>query len=235
MKQKILSMILAITMVLGMVVPSYADNNVSDLQLNNQQKQFSKEEILKLEPYISSSKGQFEFDAEKALKDGFDKDLVEGQKRFLNKLNCEAKENKILIKNNLEIESFPEYELELENKDLSALFRNSKSYSNCGGGKNTDYEYHWWGYSRYACDCDARRIVSNLNTAAGSGTMAAGTAAAVALKFPPAAIEAGIVAAGSTIGAGYWSLLATRIDANNEGNGVYIEMTWVLFFDITPQ
>lgn len=33
----------------------------------------------------------------------------------------------------------------------------------------------------------------------------------------------------------YFWLLASRLDANNFGRGVYIEMTWLLVFDITPQ
>ena len=37
------------------------------------------------------------------------------------------------------------------------------------------------------------------------------------------------------VSSAYWWLLASRLDANNHGHGVYVEMTWVLVFDITPQ
>lgn len=48
-------------------------------------------------------------------------------------------------------------------------------------------------------------------------------------------VGAALVAGGAAIDAGYWSLVATRIDANNQGRGVYIEMTRALVFNITPQ
>ena len=84
---------------------------------------------------------------------------------------------------------------------------------------------------RYANYCESKRIVSGLNTAAAAGTMVGGAAGAVAIVFP----LAGVVAGGAAFDAGYWWLVATRIDANNHGRGVYIEMTWALLFDITPQ
>lgn len=48
-------------------------------------------------------------------------------------------------------------------------------------------------------------------------------------------LKAALVVGGADIDAGYWSLVATRIDANNQGRGIYIEMTWALVFNITPQ
>ena len=60
-----------------------------------------------------------------------------------------------------------------------------------------------------------------------------------------ASVAAGIGAVGAYFGgigavpgglsSAYFWLLASRLDANNHGRGVYIEMTWALVFDITPQ
>lgn len=87
------------------------------------------------------------------------------------------------------------------------------------------------GYSRYADNCESKRLVIDLNTTAAAGTIAGGAAEIATLVFPGAALVAG----GAATDAGYWSLVATRIDANNQGRGVYIEMTWALVFNITPQ
>lgn len=65
--------------------------------------------------------------------------------------------------------------------------------------------------------------------------MTGGAAAGVAIVFPVTATVAGAIAAGAAFDAGYWWLLATRIDANNEGNGTIINMTHILIFDIEPQ
>ncbi len=59
--------------------------------------------------------------------------------------------------------------------------------------------------------------------------------ARIAVVFPVTAEVAGIIAAGAAFDAGYWWLLATRIGANNNGNGAIINMTHVLVFDIAPQ
>ena len=65
--------------------------------------------------------------------------------------------------------------------------------------------------------------------------MAGGAAAGIAIVFPVTAAVAGAIAAGAAFDAGYWWLVATRIDANNKGNGTIINMTNVLVFDIMPQ
>lgn len=103
-------------------------------------------------------------------------------------------------------------------------YRSGHAY-NCGGGTNTSSNYHWWGYSRYACDCETNRMSDDFSSAS---SIAAGAAVVGAYFGPIGAIPGGITGA-------YWSLIASRLDANNRGHGVYIEMTWALFFDITPQ
>ena len=181
---------------------------------------YSIKDIKKLEPYITVKNNIFEFDVEKAIKDGFDKDLVEGQKAYLDFLNSEAEKGIFEIQQNLEIKI---------NTKINNLYEN---YS-CDGYNS--FEVHWWGYSRYADNCETNRIINDLNSAAGIGTTAGGLAAIAAIVFPESAGVSGGIAAGATVTAGYEQLLASRMAANNRGKGVFIEMTWVGIFDITPQ
>ncbi|MFV0504910.1 MAG: hypothetical protein ACK5LT_13240 [Lachnospirales bacterium] len=95
----------------------------------------------------------------------------------------------------------------------------------CGGGLNTDTVEHWWGYARYACDCETNRMSADFNSCA---SVAVGVAVTGAYFGPITAVPGGLASS-------YWWLLSSRLDANNQGNGVYAEMTWVLAFDITPQ
>lgn len=211
--KKILCMSLAMIMMFSMTANVFASENSTD-KVNH----FNKEQIMQLEPYITVEDGLYKFDSEKAIKDGFNHDLVAGQKLYMEKLNNEATLGNISIDTDLKITS------QNNSNSQIALFRSCP-------GMNTSIEHHWWGYSRYADNCESKRLVSDLNTAAAAGTMVGGAAGIATLVFPGAALVAG----GAAIDAGYWSLVATRIDANNQGRGVYIEMTWALVFNITPQ
>lgn len=85
------------------------------------------------------------------------------------------------------------------------------------------WTYHWWGYDRKFTNSQADDYVDDLVTAAAGATIVAGLGSA----FPP-------VSGIATVQAGYWALLAVRVDANNEGNGVYVAVTWALIFDVEP-
>lgn len=210
--RKIFCLSLVITMIFSMTSNAFA-KEIDTKEFNV----FSKDEVMQLKPYIKVESGLYKFDSYKAIKDGYNSDMVEGQKLYLENLNNEAKLGNIFITSDLEI-------ITKNNRSLQNMYRSCP-------GKSTGIKQYWWGYSRYANDCESKRIVSDLNTAAAAGTMAGGAAGMASLIFPGAAIVAG----GAAFDAGYWWLVATRIDANNKGKGVYIEMTWALLFDITPQ
>ena len=137
---------------------------------------------------------------------------MKGQTSYLNTLNSQATNGEIAIANDLSITSF-------------TPISRAGHWASCGGGKNTDVTHHWWGYSRYACDCETNRMSADFNSCA---SVAAGVGVIGSYFGAVGAIPGGISSA-------YWWLLASRLDANNHGNGVYVEMTWVLAFDITPQ
>ncbi len=83
----------------------------------------------------------------------------------------------------------------------------------------TSWNYHWWGYDANFNNVDANDLKYTLLTV--------GSFAAAAGYFPPIGALGGLSAA-------YLGLIATRIDANNNGNGVYIGITWAAVFNIKP-
>ncbi|TWT05572.1 hypothetical protein FQV26_14180 [Planococcus sp. CPCC 101016] len=85
------------------------------------------------------------------------------------------------------------------------------------------WTYHWWGYDRNFTNSQAIRYVNDLNTVATGGAIAAGAAS----LFP-------IIGAGVAMTAGYYGLMATRVTANNRGNGVYVAQTWARVFNVKP-
>ncbi|PFX70716.1 hypothetical protein COL39_24525 [Bacillus cereus] len=87
-----------------------------------------------------------------------------------------------------------------------------------------EWTYHWWGYDRKFNNSQAKAYVKELNTVARTGAVAGPLAAAV---MP-------IVGAGIAVTAGYYGLLADRVENNNQGSGVYVGITWAIVFDVEP-
>lgn len=85
------------------------------------------------------------------------------------------------------------------------------------------WTYHWWGYDRKFTNYQTKQYVERLEMQAAGATMVTGVGA----WFPPIGGIAGV-------SAGYWALLASRVEANNHGNGVLVEVTWVNVFNVTP-
>lgn len=85
-----------------------------------------------------------------------------------------------------------------------------------------EWRYHWWGYQRNFTNAQAQEYRNRLLTQAAGAGMVTGVGA----WFPPVAGIAGV-------SGGYWALLATRVDANNNGNGVRVSVTWANIFSVT--
>ncbi|WP_051254730.1 hypothetical protein [Halobacillus kuroshimensis] len=85
------------------------------------------------------------------------------------------------------------------------------------------WTYHWWGYDRKFNDYQTEQYIDRLNTQAAGAGMVTGVGA----WFPP-------VGGLAAVSGGYWYLLATRVDANNHGNGVLVQVTWANIFDVEP-
>lgn len=86
------------------------------------------------------------------------------------------------------------------------------------------WTYHWWGYDRKFNNSQAKQYVKELKEVQAAGSFGGSLAAAL---FP-------VIGAGVVVTAQYYGLLASRVDANNEGSGVYVGMTWALVFDVEP-
>ena len=177
------------------------------------------DDVFALEPFvIRNQDGTLSLDVEAALANNKNQVAIEALNQHFSVINTQILSGEIFTDEDLNI---------INGEHLIKSHR-------CSSGVNS-YTTFWWGYQRYACNCETNRIVSDLNTWAAGGTMTGGAAAGVAIVFPVTATVAGAIAAGAAFDAGYWWLLATRIDANNEGNGTIINMTHVLIFDIEPQ
>ncbi|MGV8147271.1 MAG: hypothetical protein ACLKAK_05680 [Alkaliphilus sp.] len=239
--KKIFTMLLVLSLVFSTSLVSFADSTSPEngnvynqliLYPSHSNIAFTKQDILSLEKYVSVSKhGYFELDVKRALADNVDRVLLKGQQNHFNYLNSFIKKgalkahSNLLITNNISTTSFyANSSLALE-LPISIILNTRSHWQSCGGGKNTAVDWHWWGYSRYACDCTTREMASDFNSAA---SVAAGIGA-VAFHFGVIpAIPAALTVA-------YFGLFASRLNANNRGIGVYIEITWALVYDITPQ
>ena len=112
------------------------------------------------------------------------------------------------------------------------------------GGNVDKVVVKWWGIKRYASKSSADKIVSTFNTISNSAWMVpGGTAsyAAAAALFPEGLISktssavSAFVSGITAVAAGYYGLIATRIDAKNGTKGVIINITWVGAFTVTSQ
>lgn len=105
------------------------------------------------------------------------------------------------------------------NEDLSIQDNSISTYAVYG-----KWTYHWWGYDRLMSNSYANWYANEyIPTVAAGGTIITGATA----PFPPISAVAGITT-------GTLLLLQARINANNEGNGVYVGVTWVLVFNVEP-
>ena len=187
---------------------------------------YTKEEILKLEPYVSvSNVGLFKLDVKKAQKDNIDEELIKGQLQYFEQLNSLIEKGDLKAQKNLEIDRINDTIPLTSYEQNISIAAKAGHWSSCGGGINTSVEYHWWGMSRYACDCVTRAMGSDFASVAAvsTGVAVVATYFAVAPAIPP-----GLTAA-------YFALLASRLDANNHGKGTCIGITWAFVFDIEPQ
>ena len=105
------------------------------------------------------------------------------------------------------------------NKDLSITDNSMSTLAAVYGS----WTYHWWGYDRKFNNSQAKAFVDYCYTVAAGATIVTGVGA----FFPPVAAIGGVQA-------GYWALVATRVNANNNGKGVYIGVTWVAVFNVEP-
>lgn len=86
------------------------------------------------------------------------------------------------------------------------------------------WTYHWWGYDRKFTKKQAAAYKDEIDyVVIGMGAGAVVTAPSL------------VVAGGFALSAGWYQLLAKRIEANNKGkNGILVKIYWARTFDIEP-
>lgn len=214
MFKKLFTLGLTVAMTLSLGTTAFAsENNQTSSEVS------TIEDVYELETFvIREEDGTLSLDVQAALDNNENPEAIEALQQHFSTINPQILDGQISTDDELNI---------IGGEHIIRSHR-------CSLGRNS-FTTFWWGYQRYACNCESERIVSDLNTWAAGGTMAGGAAAGVAIVFPVTAPVAGAIAAGAAFDAGYWWLLATRIDANNEGRGTITNMTHVLIFDIMPQ
>jgi len=197
-----------------------AENNVeSTIQTKNIEGEFTFEDIMSLEKYVSvNNEGLFILDTTSAVKDGVSLALLEGQQKYFDSLNLEIEEGTLKANKSLEITNLEsDYNTYSPNGGVSLL-------GNCNGVTKPAVEY-WWGKSRKFDSCDANKFSADLYS------VAAGAAGAGLLGFWIPGM--GWASIGTTA---YCSLYASRVSANNSRNtGIIVDMTWAMVYDIEPQ
>lgn len=97
----------------------------------------------------------------------------------------------------------------------------------------------WWAWQRKACNCESNKIAHDFTAISQGNGIAARSSSLLSMVlgavFPPAVPITSFVAAAATLNSAYIGLLGSRINANNNGRGVVIHMTYALIFDIEPQ
>lgn len=219
--KKLMSLFVTLTIVFSISIPAFATEYPSSI---SDYEDTTMNDILLLKPFVYKNyDGTLSLDIETAKKNGANPMAIEALTYHFTNINPEILKGEISVDDNLNVINFKQ----------RITHSHSIKASSCQGINK--FETHWWGYRRYADNCQSKRISSNLNTIAAGGTMSAGVASGIATIFPASAPISGTIAAGLTFDAGYWWLIASRIDANNKGRGTIINMTYLLVFDIEPQ
>ena len=191
-------------------------------------KAYTVEDVLSLEPYVYVENGLFNLDVEAASKAGMDYELISGQQNFFAQLNQQVRAGELTVSEDLSIQNNNQEQVQNELVQNGGI----TLFSSCiPRGVTTSPESYWWGYKSKLNSCDTLTMIDNSNTVAAGGAGSAIALTGLAVWFP--VLLAGSVVTGLT-SSWYW-LFATRLQANNNGKGVIVEMTWVAAFDITPQ
>ncbi|MFJ8087397.1 hypothetical protein ACIQ7N_04175 [Lysinibacillus sp. NPDC095746] len=201
--------------------PSVIENkNVNDV------KEYTFDDILALEPYVHVEDGLLILDENSASDAGIDNELIQGQQEYFNYLNQQVKTNVISVSQDLTIQDLSEDNNEKQS-DSPMLFKATCKPK----GKTTSPESFWWGYRTKLNSCDTKKAITDANTVAAGAAISTAGLGGLGAWFP--VFLAGGVITGLT--SGYFWLFGTRLDANNNGSGVIVDMTWATVYDIEPQ
>lgn len=166
--------------------------------------------IANVEPYVQVNKnGHIEL-SQNIEKEIYEHYKLDNLKEHFSKLNKQVDDELIIISDDLEI-------TENISPNITILSSNYISTST-----------HWWGYRTVYNNSQAQAAAQRFRDyALGFGTI--GGLGVVVPGIGPA------VSAAGGLTASYSNLVANRIDANNNGNGVILDMTWVAVFSVSSR
>lgn len=185
-------------------------------------KDYTFEDILSLKPFVHVEDGFFVLNENGASEAGIDSILIKGQQEYFIFLNQQVKLNAISVASDLTIQR-----LSNNNENQNNTFIR---FTRCRG-VTTSPEYFWWGYKTKLNSCDTAKVSSDAGTIAAGGAITTTSLTALGVWFPP------LLAVGAISGltSGYFWLLSERLNANNKGRGVIVDMTWATIYNITSQ
>lgn len=205
---------------------SYEPSVIENINVNvNDVKEYTFDDILALEPYVHVEDGLLILDENSASDAGIDYELIQGQQEYFNYLNQQVKTNAISVSQDLTIQDLSDDSNVYQNNSPMLLAKASCK------GKTTSPESFWWGYRTKLNSCDTKKAISDANTVGASAGITTAGLGGLGAWFP-VFLAAGVV---TGLTSSYFWLLATRLDANNNGSGVIVDMTWATAFDIEPQ
>ena len=233
---RIVCLMLAVMMVF-MAVPTSAFNNENALHVSRSTASYTLHDVKALESFVSVDlNGNLVFDVESARRSRttvVDEEMFFMLQKHFDNLNAEFAKGSAVISENLEIEIvsddfFKSFDIPFAN-DMNDFAPASEGAcaSWCRGGRRTNPQIHWWGVSRYLCDCVTQAQARSFRNA---GDVTQGIALVSTLfKNAPLAVGAGLFTR-------YFNRLGDDLDWHNRaGRGVFIEMTWILAYSIRSQ
>jgi len=202
----------------GLLVNRLADTIRQAEQTSDDDPVFTLDDIMALEKYVFVEDGSFILDIETAMSDGVCEDLLSLQQNGFDILNRRAMDDKIVINEDLTITD--------RTVELSGVWFGCPNRG-CRGGRTTSPRNFWWGFDRLICDCQTRRLVSEVSRFR-DGSTGIGLFALAFGKTPPG-VAAGAVAL-------HIQIFQSELErANFGGRGVYLSMSWSTAFFVRSQ
>ncbi len=203
------------------VAQSYGPSEIENKNIEDFQ-DYTFEDILSLEPFVHVEDGLLVLNENGASEAGIDSVLIKGQLEYFVFLNQQVEINAIRVSPDLTIQTLS------NNNEYQS---NTLKRSAWCRGVTTSPEYFWWGYKTKLNSCDTAKVSSQAGTIAASGAITAVSLTVIGGWFPPLIAVSAIPGLTS----GYFWLLSERLNANNKGSGVIVDMTWATIYNITPQ
>lgn len=213
--EKMVSSLLIIVLTVMAPMVSYTKSSAQEVQ--QVETEFSAQDVSNLEAYVSVEDGHFYLDENAAQADGVNPNLITQQKAVFQRFNTLADQGKIIILNDLSIQS-KNGETVAENFNEASEGQKNGECEVCHHGINDSAKYYWWGAQSYYCDCEARKAREEFRRGVATGTTAILLGGLGAIAY-----------------AAYCGALSNSFLNSNHGNGVIFNWYWTMCYNVDPQ